>query len=156
MQAIAVAVLLALVGLSVAAPGYEHDHHAYPKYKYSYRVNDKHTGDYKTAHEYRDGDVTKGSYSVLQPDGILRTVNYVVDPKGGFQAEVVNKGHAHHAPVYAKKSHDAGHGYAHGHGHAYAHVSHHGHGGFGDGGFGGAGGFGAGGDGGFGGAGGAF
>lgn len=88
--------------------------------------------------------MTKGSYSVLQPDGILRTVNYVVDPKGGFQAEVINKGgHAHHAPVYAKKAYDAGHGYALGHGQGYAVSSLGGAGGAGfDGGFDGGAGFG--------------
>jgi hypothetical protein len=132
MQAIAVAVLLALVGVAIAAPGYEHhdyhDHH--PKYKYSYGVNDKHTGDYKTAHETRDGGVTKGSYSVLQPDGILRTVNYVVDGKNGFQAEVVNK--KGHGPVYVAKKYNggggggggggAGYGYALGNGLGYANL----------------------------------
>jgi hypothetical protein len=118
-----------MVGVALAAPelyghgggdGGHHDYYAYPKYKYSYGVNDKHTGDHKSAYEYRDGKVTKGSYSVLQPDGILRTVNYVVSPKGGFQAEVINKGVAKHAPVHGK-----GHDYGHGHGN-YVTVSHHG------------------------------
>lgn len=116
MQALTVALALAFLGIAWAAPEILHghqDYYAYPKYKYSYGVNDKHTGDYKSAHEYRDGHLTKGSYSVLQPDGVLRTVNYVVDPKGGFQAEVINKGVAHHA-----------HG-KHGH-HGHVAVSHHG------------------------------
>jgi len=136
MQASTVAAfLLVLVGVAIAAPefghghghghGYGHDYYAYPKYQYNYGVNDKHTGDFKTAHEYRDGGLTKGSYSVLQPDGVLRTVNYVVDPKGGFQAQVLNKGVAHH-----------GHGHGHGHGH-HGHHGHHGVGhGYGHGGYG--------------------
>jgi hypothetical protein len=47
---------------------------AYPKYQYSYGVKDALTGDQKSAHESRDGDVVKGSYSLVQPDGVLRTV----------------------------------------------------------------------------------
>jgi len=44
--------------------------------------------------------LTKGYYSVVQPDGVLRTVNYVVDPKLGFQAQVINKGIAGHPAIY--------------------------------------------------------
>lgn len=33
---------------------------AYPKYVFKYGVNDFHTGDIKTHHESRDGDVVKG------------------------------------------------------------------------------------------------
>jgi hypothetical protein len=72
------------------------DHYSPPHYKYNYGVADKHTGDYKNAYEVREGHITKGSYSLLQPDGVIRTVNYIVDPKGGFQAQVLNKGWAHH------------------------------------------------------------
>lgn len=68
--------------------GIHHDIYAYPAYKYSYGVADKLTGDVKSASEIRDGGITKGYYSLVQPDGVLRTVNYVVDPKGGFQAQV--------------------------------------------------------------------
>lgn len=72
---------------------------AHPQYKYSYGVADKHTGDQKSASEVRDGGVTRGSYSLVQPDGVLRTVNYIVTPHGGFQAQVVNKGVAQHPAV---------------------------------------------------------
>lgn len=68
--------------------GIHHDIYAYPAYKYSYGVADKLTGDVKSASEVRDGAITKGYYSLVQPDGVLRTVNYIVDPKGGFQAQV--------------------------------------------------------------------
>lgn len=33
-------------------------------------------------------------------DGILRTVKYVVDPKGGFQATVINSGLGIHPPPH--------------------------------------------------------
>lgn len=35
---------------------------AYPKYVFKYGVNDFHSGDIKTHHESRDGDVVKGKY----------------------------------------------------------------------------------------------
>jgi len=72
------------------------DYYAVPRYQYSYGVADAYTGDQKSAHEARDGGVVKGSYSLVQPDGVLRTVNYVADPVHGFQAQVLNKGVAGH------------------------------------------------------------
>ncbi|KAJ0179778.1 hypothetical protein K1T71_004369 [Dendrolimus kikuchii] len=77
--------------------GYEHypipdeehvDYFAYPKYIFKYGVNDFHTGDIKTHHESRDGDVVKGQYSVVEPDGSLRTVDYTADKHNGFNAVV--------------------------------------------------------------------
>ncbi|ODN04478.1 Cuticle protein 7 [Orchesella cincta] len=78
-----------------SAAAVEHQN-AHPAYKYNYGVSDKHTGDQKSASEVRDGGVTKGSYSLVQPDGVIRTVNYIVTPHGGFQAQVINKGVAAH------------------------------------------------------------
>ncbi|KAL5244642.1 hypothetical protein ACI65C_012052 [Semiaphis heraclei] len=76
------------------------DYYAHPKYSYKYGVQDPHTGDYKTAHEYRDGDVVKGSYSVHDPDGTLRTVEYVADKENGFNAVVHKTGHSNHPDHY--------------------------------------------------------
>lgn len=59
-------------------------------------VSDYHTGDVKTQHEERDGDVVKGSYSVVEPDGTLRTVTYTADHKNGFNAVVSRTPPAHH------------------------------------------------------------
>ncbi|TKX27865.1 cuticular protein RR-2 [Spodoptera litura] len=56
---------------------------AHPKYDYSYSVSDPHTGDHKTQHEVRDGDVVKGEYSLLQPDGSFRKVTYTADDHNG-------------------------------------------------------------------------
>ena len=61
---------------------------AHPKYSYAYGVNDHHTGDKKSASETRDGGVVKGHYSLLQPDGVTRTVEYVADPVHGFQVSL--------------------------------------------------------------------
>lgn len=71
---------------------------AYPKYHYNYGVADSHTGDVKSQHEVRDGDVVKGSYSLVEPDGSVRTVEYTADDHNGFNA-VVHKSAptVHHA-----------------------------------------------------------
>ncbi|KAL0892031.1 hypothetical protein ABMA27_015256 [Loxostege sticticalis] len=79
-----------------------------PKYDYSYSVEDPTTGDHKSARESRDGDVTRGEYSLQQPDGSIRTVEYTVDSHSGFNAVVHNSAPAHaspapvsHAPIHA-------------------------------------------------------
>lgn len=38
--------------------------------------------------ESRSGDVVQGSYSLTEPDGTRRTVDYVADPVNGFNAVV--------------------------------------------------------------------
>ncbi|KAH9634700.1 hypothetical protein HF086_015573 [Spodoptera exigua] len=61
-----------------------------PNYNFAYEVNDVHTGDIKSQHESRRGDTVLGQYSLLQPDGIRRTVDYRADDHTGFQASVNN------------------------------------------------------------------
>nr|XP_026485944.1 cuticle protein 19-like [Vanessa tameamea] len=73
------------------------DYHAHPKYDYSYSVSDPHTGDHKEQHEVRDGDIVKGEYSLLQPDGSFRKVTYTADDHNGFNAIVHNT-----APVHSE------------------------------------------------------
>lgn len=46
------------------------------------------TGDSKSQHETRSGDVVQGSYSLVDPDGTKRTVEYTADPHNGFNAVV--------------------------------------------------------------------
>ncbi|XP_063381112.1 cuticle protein 7-like [Cydia fagiglandana] len=58
------------------------------EYKYSYEIEDPTTGDTKSQHEVRRGDVVSGSYSVVDPDGTRRTVKYTADPKHGFTAVI--------------------------------------------------------------------
>ncbi|CAG5093762.1 Similar to Ccp84Ab: Cuticle protein (Anopheles gambiae) [Cotesia congregata] len=72
----------------------EFDHH--PQYSFNYGVQDPHTGDSKSQHEVRDGDVVKGSYSLIEADGTKRTVEYTADDHHGFNA-VVHKEPAHYA-----------------------------------------------------------
>ncbi|CAH2230486.1 jg18589 [Pararge aegeria aegeria] len=69
--------------------GHEHvDYYAHPKYEFEYKVEDHHTGDIKSQHETRDGDVVKGYYALHQPDGSERSVHYHGDHHTGFHADV--------------------------------------------------------------------
>ncbi|KAJ9591076.1 hypothetical protein L9F63_002357, partial [Diploptera punctata] len=81
--------------------GHAVDYYAYPKYNFDYAVHDPHTGDQKSQWEARDGDVVKGQYSLVEPDGTIRTVDYTADDHNGFNAIVTKHGHAvHPVPVY--------------------------------------------------------
>uniref|UniRef100_A0A3F2Z4N0 Uncharacterized protein n=1 Tax=Glossina palpalis gambiensis TaxID=67801 RepID=A0A3F2Z4N0_9MUSC len=75
--------------------------YAYPKYNYNYGVADSHTGDVKSQHEVRDGDVVKGSYSLVEPDGSVRTVDYTADDHHGFNAVVHKTAPTVHAVAHA-------------------------------------------------------
>ncbi|XP_043517672.1 cuticle protein 19-like [Frieseomelitta varia] len=75
---------------------HDHDYYAHPKYTFNYGVHDPHTGDVKTQHEVRDGDVVHGSYSVNEPDGSVRIVEYTADDHNGFNAVVKKVGPAVH------------------------------------------------------------
>lgn len=46
------------------------------------------TGDEKEQHETRDGDFVRGSYSLVEPDGTRRIVQYTADSINGFNAIV--------------------------------------------------------------------
>lgn len=59
-------------------------------------MKDQHTGDLKSQWEHRDGDKVKGSYSVLEPDGSIRTVDYTADDHSGFNAVVKKTGPYRH------------------------------------------------------------
>ncbi|XP_058123293.1 uncharacterized protein LOC131294383 [Anopheles ziemanni] len=60
----------------------------FPLYEFSYGVHDPETGDKKEQWEKRVGDHVKGKYSLDQPDGKTRIVEYVADDKNGFEAVV--------------------------------------------------------------------
>ncbi|XP_066145795.1 calphotin-like [Euwallacea fornicatus] len=70
----------------VAAPAEEYDPN--PQYSYGYDVQDGLTGDSKSQTETRNGDVVEGSYSLVEPDGNRRIVDYTADPVNGFNAVV--------------------------------------------------------------------
>lgn len=58
-------------------------------------LKDGSTGDVKSQHESRSGDVVQGAYSLIEPDGTHRIVEYTADPVHGFNAVVRREG----APV---------------------------------------------------------
>ncbi|XP_037821339.1 probable zinc transporter protein DDB_G0282067 [Lucilia sericata] len=99
----------------------DHDHHAYPKYEFSYGVKDPKTGDIKSHTETRDGGNVKGKliYTLKEADGTTRHVEYSADKHKGFKAIVHTLGHAHQA---AHNEGHGGHGYDHGHGKATSYV----------------------------------
>ncbi|CAH1390810.1 unnamed protein product [Nezara viridula] len=69
---------------------------SHPRYSFNYGVKDTHTGDIKQQTEERDGDVVKGQYSLVEPDGSTRTVDYQADDHNGFNAVVTRSGHSSH------------------------------------------------------------
>ncbi|KAH8345861.1 hypothetical protein KR067_007773 [Drosophila pandora] len=87
----------------VARPGYALDYYDHPKYAFNYGVADHTTGDVKSQHETRDGDVVKGQYSLVEPDGSIRTVDYTADPIHGFNAVVTKSGPTVHAQAVVAK-----------------------------------------------------
>ena len=62
-----------------------------PSYQFGFDVKDDEFTNYQNRKESRNGNVIKGSYSVVDSDGFIRTVTYTADPKEGFKAEVVRE-----------------------------------------------------------------
>ncbi|XP_067213019.1 larval cuticle protein A2B [Linepithema humile] len=73
-----------LAKFAIDTTGYD----PYPQYTYAYDVQDALTGDAKSQHESRNGDVVSGSYSLIEADGTRRIVEYTADPVNGFNAVV--------------------------------------------------------------------
>jgi len=84
-----------------AAPAYPAPAYSAPKayspepayapapYSFEYSVNDPYTYDVKSQSEYADGNgYVKGTYSLVEPDGSTRVVEYTADDYNGFNAEV--------------------------------------------------------------------
>uniref|UniRef100_T1HEF8 Uncharacterized protein n=1 Tax=Rhodnius prolixus TaxID=13249 RepID=T1HEF8_RHOPR len=88
---------VAVAHAPVAVAAEEYDPH--PQYSFSYSVNDAVTGDNKGQTETRDGDVVQGSYSLVEPDGSRRVVEYTADSVNGFNAVVHKEAAVAHAPV---------------------------------------------------------
>lgn len=81
-------------------PGYA-NYDPNPQYSYAYEVHDQLTGDSKGQHETRQGDVVQGRYSLVEPDGTQRVVDYSADPVNGFNA-VVHRQPLNHGPSVAQ------------------------------------------------------
>lgn len=65
-------------------------HDSNTNYNFAYEVNDVHSGDVKSQSETKNGDVVLGQYTLLQPDGVTRKVDYQADSLNGFTATVNN------------------------------------------------------------------
>ncbi|XP_050350384.1 cuticle protein 7-like [Nymphalis io] len=76
-------------------------------YDFQYSVHDEHTGDIKQQQESRAGDDVHGSYSLVQPDGVHRIVEYTSDKEHGFNAIVRYEGHPIPQPAPAKVAYAA-------------------------------------------------
>lgn len=72
------------IPVAIDTTGYD----PYPQYTYAYDVQDALTGDAKSQHEVRNGDIVSGSYSLIEADGTRRIVEYTADPVNGFNAVV--------------------------------------------------------------------
>ncbi|XP_022900264.2 cuticle protein 19-like [Onthophagus taurus] len=81
---------------TVAANQIQEPYDPYPQYAYAYDVHDPSTGDIKNQHETRHGDSVRGQYSLTEPDGSRRTVDYSSDPNTGFNAIVRRNGQQVH------------------------------------------------------------
>lgn len=68
---------------------------------------DHSTGDVKSQHETRDGDVVKGQYSLVEADGSVRTVDYTADDVNGFNAVVSKSLPVAHSPAIVAPTHVA-------------------------------------------------
>ncbi|PNF23313.1 Larval cuticle protein A2B, partial [Cryptotermes secundus] len=94
--------------LAYAAPAaVDTDYDPNPQYSYAYDIQDALTGDSKGQQETRNGDVVQGSYSLVEPDGTRRTVEYTADPVNGFNAVVHREPAVVAAPVAAPVAHVA-------------------------------------------------
>lgn len=74
-------------------------------YSFSYGVKDLHTGDVKHQWEKKDGDTVRGHYSLVEPDGSVRTVDYTADEKHGFNAVVKHSNPGYHPLPKTPTSH---------------------------------------------------
>lgn len=94
---------IAYAAPKAAVASYDAEYDPNPSYSYAYDIQDHVTGDSKSQHESRQGDVVQGSYSLVEPDGSKRTVEYTADPHNGFNAVVHKEPSAYPAPakVYA-------------------------------------------------------
>lgn len=108
---------LAYAAPAVAKVAVADEYDPNPQYSFAYDIQDGLTGDSKSQHESRNGDVVQGSYSLTDADGLRRTVDYTADPHNGFNAVVRREPIGHvkavvAAPAVAKVVSPIHHAYA--------------------------------------------
>ncbi|XP_068620508.1 cuticle protein 19.8-like [Battus philenor] len=77
----------------------------YPRYAFNYAINDPFTKDNKAQWETRDGDVVKGAYSLREPDGTVRVVEYSANDIKGFNAVIKKIGKSVYPPTVPATKH---------------------------------------------------
>lgn len=80
--------ILAPAPIAVAAKLSDSEFDPNPQYSFAYDVQDTITGDSKSQIESRNGNLVQGQYSLIDPDGTRRVVDYTADPVNGFNAIV--------------------------------------------------------------------
>ena len=86
-------IVLALAAAASALPVLQYAEVEAPaNYEFQYSVHDNQSGDVKQQQESRAGDAVRGSYSLVQPDGVHRVVDYSADKVNGFNAVVRYEG----------------------------------------------------------------
>ncbi|XP_031337713.1 cuticle protein 7-like [Photinus pyralis] len=105
-KALVFAAIVAFAAAAVVpAPVHPEEFNPHPQYEFTYAVQEPMTGDFKSQSETRDGDAVHGRYTVLEPNGMERIVEYTADDVHGFKAVVSHApaGAAHAAPVSVAK-----------------------------------------------------
>lgn len=94
------------------AAGYKADYEGPSDYSFNYEVNDAATYDVKSQSEYSKDGYVAGTYSLIDADGLRRTVDYTADDYKGFQATVrrepTGSYGGYNAPSYAAGGYNGG------------------------------------------------
>jgi Insect cuticle protein len=77
------------------------------EYNFNYDVNAPETYDTKSQSESLKDGYTVGQYSLIDADGLRRTVDYTADDYNGFQATVRREPVGYSAPAYAAPKYQA-------------------------------------------------
>jgi hypothetical protein len=77
------------------------------EYKFSYDVNAPETNDVKSQSESLKDGYTVGQYSLIDADGMRRTVDYTADDINGFQATVRREPVKNNNPSYSAPQNSA-------------------------------------------------
>ncbi|CAL4180019.1 unnamed protein product [Meganyctiphanes norvegica] len=86
--------VLVVLGLTLGAPTYDNQKPKGMPYDFGYGVQDEYRGVAYDHSEDSDGNVVRGSYSVLLPDGRMQIVTYEADHENGYRANVEYIGEA--------------------------------------------------------------
>jgi hypothetical protein len=89
------------------ATAYKPEYEQPAEYSFTYDVNDAQTYDVKSQSESLKDGYTVGQYSLIDADGLRRTVDYTADDYNGFQATVRREPVGHAYPSYSAPSYTA-------------------------------------------------